>query len=529
MEEEIELREIFKIFWDKKLEIILILILSVILGVFYTKYLINPEYTSSATIILANDDEGSQNKTLTQSEVTLNDKLITTYSTLAKSNSVLEEVIENLRIKNRYDENSLRNKVTVAAITNTQVIKISATDENPRLASEIANEITKVFTKKVSQMYNINNIKVLSSAETSTTPSNIDLKKNVIIFLAGGLAIGIIYCIIANLLDTTIKDKQNIEEITSSNVLAEIPIYDFKRGKENKKEIITHIDAKSPISEIFRALRTNLQFMYKGKETQTILITSTIQSEGKSWIAANLATTFAQAGMRTLLIDADMRRARQHKIFEINNIPGLSNYLSNIGRDGERKELKTVDCIVKTEIANLYILPSGNTPPNPSELLVSKKTEDLIKEVSENFEVVIFDGAPCLMVTDSCIISRLVSQTLLVTNYKSTKKDDLREVKKRIDNVNGHVVGVVLNKVKISAKKYNSKYYYYSENSSRKNKEENVNLQKQENINIKENVEGKEVKEEKEDINIIDTLKPVDLTSDRVKEIVNDIENYKED
>ena len=368
------------------------------------------------------------------------------------------------------------------------------------------------------------------------------------------MTLSIIYCIIANLLDTTIKSKQNIEEITRSNVLAELPIYDFKKGKGNKREIITQSDAKSPISEIFRALRTNLQFMYKGKDAQTILITSTVQSEGKSWIAANLATTFAQAGSKTLIIDADMRRARQHKIFEINNIPGLSNYLSDIDKNGERKEVKAIDCIVKTEIQNLSILPSGNTPPNPSELLVSSKTEELLKEVSEDFDVIIFDGAPCLMVTDSCIISRLVKQTLLVTTYKATKKEDLRNIKKRIDNVNGHIVGVVLNKVKISAKKYNSKYYYYSDSTAKESKKETITTIKEENINTesKEKIEDKNL-EKLECLKEVDTIKELEEVkeieiikeskettnadipnkenepSDKVKGILEDIENYKED
>ena len=104
-----------------------------------------------------------------------------------------------------------------------------------------------------------------------------------------------------------------------------------------KKEIITQSDPKSPISEVFRALRTNLQFMSRATNCQTLLVTSTVQSEGKSWISANLATTFAQTGVKTLIIDADMRKPRQHKIFQITNTPGLSNYLSGINDVGRRQ------------------------------------------------------------------------------------------------------------------------------------------------------------------------------------------------
>ncbi len=231
-----------------------------------------------------------------------------------------------------------------------------------------------------------------------------------------------------------------------------------------KKEIITQSDPKSPISEVFRALRTNLQFMSKSSNCQTILITSTVQSEGKSWTSANLATTFAQTGTKTLIIDADMRKPRQHKIFQISNIPGLSNYLSGINDMGRKQNIDVFDCIKKTGIDNLYLLPSGNIPPNPSELLMSDKTLALLEEVKNNFDVVIFDGAPCLLVTDSTIISRIVDNTVLVTSYKYTKIDDLKEATKRIKRVGGKIAGVILNRVEISNKKYENKYYYASSN-----------------------------------------------------------------
>ena len=232
-----------------------------------------------------------------------------------------------------------------------------------------------------------------------------------------------------------------------------------------KKEIITQSDPKSPISEVFRALRTNIQFMNRASDCQTILITSTVQAEGKSWTSANLATTFAQSGSKTLLIDADMRKPRQHKIFQMSNVPGLSNYLSEINDVGRRQKIDGMDCVKKTEVENLYLLPSGNIPPNPSELLMSDKIIELIDEVTKNFDVVIFDGAPCLLVTDSTIISRLVESTILVTSYKYTKIDDLKEAKKRIKRVGGNIAGVVLNRVEISNKKYEEKYYYASTNT----------------------------------------------------------------
>ena len=229
-----------------------------------------------------------------------------------------------------------------------------------------------------------------------------------------------------------------------------------------KREIITRADPKSPVSEVFRTLRTNLQYMKKSNSCQTLVITSTVQGEGKSFVAANLAVTFAQASKKTLIIDADMRRPRQHTIFGVDMFPGLSNYLSGVNLSRSRHETSIKECIYATKIDNLYIMPSGNIPPNPSELLQSRKLNALLNEIEPNFDVIIFDGAPCLLVTDSTIISRVVDATILVASQNKTKMDDLKEAKRRINHVGGHIAGVVLNRVKVSKAKYSEKYYYES-------------------------------------------------------------------
>lgn len=322
-----------------------------------------------------------------------------------------------------------------------------------------------------------------------------------------------------------------------------------------RKEIITQSDPKSPISEVFRALRTNLQFMNKSSNCQTVLITSTVQSEGKSWTSANLATAFAQTGTKTLIIDADMRKPRQHKIFQISNIPGLSNYLSGINDMGRKQNLDVFDCIKKTGIDNLYLLPSGNIPPNPSELLMSDKTLALLEEVKNNFDVVIFDGAPCLLVTDSTIISRIVDSTVLVTSYKYTKIDDLKEATKRIKRVGGKIAGVILNRVEISNKKYESKYYYASTNVPSTNVKSSSRIKETRRIkdeDLKEDKKdyeekSKSVKEEKIDEYIENKVKDTEekikreiqknsgkrfseieeVPSDKAKEILESIKAYK--
>ena len=228
-----------------------------------------------------------------------------------------------------------------------------------------------------------------------------------------------------------------------------------------KKELIAELDPKSPISEVFRTLRTNIQFMNTKGKLKTILVTSTFLGEGKSWVASNLAVTFAQAGKKVVLIDADMRKGRQYSIFGVSPIPGLSNYLSGIGID-ENQELDIVDFVQETEVDNLFIIPAGNIPPNPSELLISPQMVNLLEELKDLCDIVILDGTPNELVTDSLILTRLVDSTVIVTASKETKKENLKRAIANIQNVGGKIAGVVVNKVPVSAKKYQQSYYYGS-------------------------------------------------------------------
>lgn len=230
-----------------------------------------------------------------------------------------------------------------------------------------------------------------------------------------------------------------------------------------RKELIAQRDPKSPVSETFRTLRTNIQFMNTNNKLKTLLITSTSPGEGKSWVASNLAITFAQAGKKVVLIDADMRKGRQYAIFEVSPRPGLSNYLSGIDSNSEGNSMdEIIDYIQETEVKNLYVISAGNIPPNPSELLINPKMVNLLDKLKQVSDIVIIDGTPCELVTDSVILSRLVDSTVIVTAHKQTKKDTLQKIVTNIQNVGGKIAGIVLNKIPVSAKKYEQSYYYGS-------------------------------------------------------------------
>lgn len=225
--EEVDLKEFIMLFWNKKVSIILITIIFMFIGIIYSVGFITPKYTSSTTLLLAtSESSNSKTNTITTSDITLNSKLVSTYSELVKSKNVTRQVISNLGIDETEDE--LRNSITVSSVKDTELIKISVTDKNATNAYNIANEIAKVFTQKVSEIYNINNVQILDQAEISTTPSNINHAKDVIMFTFVGLFVAIVFVLVANMLDTTIKSSEEVEKLCNVPVIASIPLYSFE-------------------------------------------------------------------------------------------------------------------------------------------------------------------------------------------------------------------------------------------------------------------------------------------------------------
>ncbi len=267
-----------------------------------------------------------------------------------------------------------------------------------------------------------------------------------------------------------------------------------------KKEVIAQKNPKSPISEIFRTLRTNIQFMDINKKMKTLLVTSTFAGEGKSWTTSNLAVTFAQAGKKVILVDADMRKGREYQIFDVAPKPGLSNYLSQAEITDDGRSTESLEkYIQETEVENLYMITAGSVPPNPSELLVSAQMINLIEQLKALCDIVIFDGTPCELVADSIILSRLVDSTIIVTSYKSTKKESLDRIIKNIKNVGGKIAGVVLNKVPAG----NREYEYYGAHTSNKMATKKTVVKKIDEFNERVNANILELNKELENNNNI--------------------------
>ena len=235
--EELDLKELFNLFWNKKLQIILIVLIFIVLGVIYTVGFTTPMYTSSTTLLLAGTEkqEGQAQATnsITATDITINSNLVSTYSELVKSKNVLSQVISNLEIDINEDE--LRKNISVTAVKDTELIEIAVTTQNPEYAPKIANETAKVFIQKVAEFYNINNVHIVDEAEISQEPSNINHQKDIIIFAFIGLVVAVVYVLVANMLDTTIKTAEEIEKYFKVPVLASVPVCDLEGAIDKKR------------------------------------------------------------------------------------------------------------------------------------------------------------------------------------------------------------------------------------------------------------------------------------------------------
>ena len=233
MEEEIDLKNVIQMFWDRKVGMVIIILLCIVAGYVYTTFFVSPVYKATSTAILTNNTEGEDGKTaVTQTEVTLNNSLLSTYRGIATSDSVVSKVISNLGLK--ISAETLKNQISVTSATNTQIIQITVENADPSLAAKIANEIRSVFTERVAELYDMQNIKPLDDAKVPTTPSNVNHAKDIVMFAAIGIVIAILYVVIANLLDNTVKSSSDIEKAVGLNVIAEIPVYEFN-GKGRKR------------------------------------------------------------------------------------------------------------------------------------------------------------------------------------------------------------------------------------------------------------------------------------------------------
>lgn len=225
----------------------------------------------------------------------------------------------------------------------------------------------------------------------------------------------------------------------------------LKETKNNPAKLITLTKPSSVISEQFKTIRTNIQFSIFDKEMKSIAVTSDMVGAGKSTVAANLAVTFSMQGKKVVLVDSDLRKPTIHRFFGLSNRNGLTTILTN-------RSIRLCNMIHHTDVDNLFVLTSGIIPPNPSELLASSRMDELLVELEKDFDLIIFDLPPVVAVTDAQIMASKVDGTIFVIRKENSTKDKIMESKLLLQRVNANVIGVVLNRIKVT-EDFNYDYY----------------------------------------------------------------------
>ncbi len=455
IKEIINLKRLNSILRKNILTIIILILIFAIGGCIYSFNFVVPEYKSTSTVLLVSNETNKKNASVTQSDVTLNKSLLTTYGNIITSKNVLSKVKENLQLNITVEE--LSKNISIKEIEDTQLIKINVIDRDASQAQRICREINNVFINEIKNIYNIENVTVVDEASLEEKPYNINHIKDIIIALTIGIAVSGFFVFITYALDTTVKIEQDIEDYVELKVIGTVP-----KSKE-KIELIINENSKSAIVESLKFIRTNIEFLNNKTTPSSILITSCNSGEGKSWIASNMAIAYAQAKKNVIIIDSDMRKGRQHKIFSVDNKLGLSNCLNQL-RENKDDYQELGKYIKETKIAKVHIMTMGSIPPNPSELLLSRKMERLIKMLKNIYDIVIIDGTPCNLVSDSIPVSRITDGTVIVTESKKTKIEDLKNLKNQISNAKGTIIGTILNKKEIKRSEYGNWYYGNKEN-----------------------------------------------------------------
>ncbi len=293
-------------------------------------------------------------------------------------------------------------------------------------------------------------------------------------FIVGGLVgllIGFGLAIMLDAMDTSIRTIDEVKQYIGLEVIGTIPQMRFGKGKNPRRRrgtlvaatdeseidacIVTQYDPKSPISESYRALRTNFQFATIRKKPKTIMVTSAVPGEGKTTTAVNMAVTMADSGMRVLIIDTDLRRPNVHRVLKMERGPGLADVLrSGLG-------FRTV--MRPTRVENMWIISSGRVPPNPSELIGSERMREFMREVGEEFDVVVCDAPSILVVTDPVLLGTRVDTVVLVVAVNRARRETILRARKLLDAGQSGIAGVVLNGIEATRRHYYYYYYYYDD------------------------------------------------------------------
>lgn len=423
-----------------------------------TTILTKPTYTAETQLFVAIQGSGSIQEL--QQGNTFSQGRIQSYVKTVSSPIVLQPAIDSLGLDSSPEQ--LQENVKAVADPNTVLINITVTDESPVQAAAIAQAVStsligavEKLERPTSAASSVVKLSVIKPATAPRSPSAPNTRTSLLMGLVIGLILGLAGAFCRFALDKKIRGKSDLHRITDAALLGEIG---YDRSAENTP-LLTQAPQQSPRAESFRRLRTNLQFANVSTRAQTFAVTSSLPGEGKSTTAANLAIALAEAGQKVCLIDADLRRPMISEYFGLDRNAGLTTVLLGHA-DAE-------DLLQPWGENDLYVLTSGQIPPNPSELLGSAAMESLIRRLETVFDAIVVDTPPLLPVTDAAVLAQHVGGTVLVVASMVPKDQQVQQSLAALEMVGATLLGIVLNKLPDRGPDaYEYTYYSRQEQSS---------------------------------------------------------------
>ena len=421
----------------RNLVLIAACVMAVLALVAFATYKTTPTYESTARVFVA---ASQADAAAAYAGGLLSEQRVAGYVVLVDSRVLAQQVQEQLGTDLTASE--LSDMVEARVIQDTGVLELTVTDEDAEraqtLAQSYAEELIVLSEEietpdgKADAPVKATIIDPASRSDEAVSPKP---ARNLALGLMFGLVLGIAVALIRELLDTSIKSPEDFAAATEAPLMGSI----VTESSGSRGLLVSDLDVQAPRVEAFRVLRTNLQFVDVDQPTKVFVVTSAVQEEGKTSTAVNLALSLAQAGVRVLLMDGDLRRPRIGELLGLDDSVGVTTVLLG------KVELK--DAVQRHGVTDLDVLTSGVTPPNPAELLQSNAMASLLDALRRSYEIVIIDSPPLLPVTDAALLSSQADGALLVVRYGKTSRDQLATAADRLGQVDATLVGVVMNQV----------------------------------------------------------------------------------
>lgn len=481
--QEIDLRDIFFLLLSRIWIIILVTLVGGAAAFCYSKFVLPLEYSSHLTLYAQSYTAYGDNEDyVVTNNITTSKQLINTYIQVLKDDAVLRTVGEKLcadfdgdtlagcfRMEDGVPTPaSIRSCLTITAVTDTSALTVTSRTHNAEIAAALCNDLAGVAPQYVQEAVRIGSLGAIDTAKVYPTPVAPNKTKNTAIGMLIGFVLTAGIIIVADMMDNTVKDSDTIGRQFNKAVIGEMQEFGTekrrrKRKRKGSRSADNHIkitDKNVPFSviESYKSIRTNISFALSTSERRIFAVSSSNPGEGKSTMSANIAIALAQGGKKVLLIDADMRKAVQHKIFELKNKKGLSSAIS--------KMEKVENCIVRGVMDHLDVLTAGPTPPNPSELLASNQMTRILDQLAEEYDTIIIDTPPVNVVTDAMELAKNISGIIIVLRYGVTRNEEVEAAMRKIDFAQMNMLGFILNDIKVKRaggyyKNYHYKYYRY--------------------------------------------------------------------